>query len=328
VTFIGCRLNGAKFTGASLTDTRIIGCFAADTLPPVDLRNVVCDQVTIVNSHLHMLQSGPAVQEWVWLPPIADAAAGTLLDRSDKRCAAASRLAALGDQRVALITACLLADREWEVRSTALDALRQLYRGSFQDASQELLDWAFQCLGDAHSIVRLAAGRLVRLVRPPQDILQRSALRVRAAQPQIRLSGLRAAVELARSDPAPGPLIDCSDIDALLADVDPAIRAEAFHLLGILDEPAEGVWSKGLRDPAADVRIRALEAIRLLSVGPPASLVTPLLHDVNPEVRLEALYTLGQLGDYEPQDIGVALKDPNPEIHKAARRLLDSHRRD
>ena len=95
------------------------------------------------------------------------------------------------------------------------------------------------------------------------------------------------------------------------------MRAETLHLLGIRDD-----WRRALADPDAGVRVKALEAMRLLSTPPLAQHLTPLFHDPDSRVRLETLYTLGQAGHHHPQEVAVALADPEPEVQQAAKRLL------
>jgi HEAT repeat protein len=322
VELIGCRLNGTSFAGARLAHCRIIGCFAASDLPPADFRGANLDGAAIINSHLHAVYDLPHWPGRRWPSELAGAAGGTLSQRSDIRYAAAAQLAALGDQRPALVLACLLADSQWEVRAAALDALGKLYKDGFSNANDDLLLWLFQRLGDDHSIVRMAADRLVRLIQPPEHLLKQSVIRLNSADPSIRLASVRAAIELVRIDERFAAALNHRLVDALLTDEFPAIRAETLHLLGIRDDSRERVWRRALTDPDAGVRVKALEAVRLLSTPPPARHLTALLHDPDGRVRLETLYTLGQTGNYDTQEVAIALADPEPEVQQAAKRLL------
>ena len=326
VQLIGCRLNGASFAGAQLAHARIVGCFAADDLPAVDFRGARWDRTEAVNSHLHALRDGSEPGPWRWPAEVAAATAGILAERSDTRYQACQRLAALGDQRPVLVLAGLLADPHWEVRAAAVNALGALYQGGVPHANDELLAWIFHRLGDEHSLVRMAARRLIPIIGSPQHLLPQAAHRMTAAQPLARLEAVRAAIELVRHDERFSRAIGRHLIDGLLTDDAPAIRAEALHLLGILDDSREPVWRRALADRDPGVRVKALEAMRLLSAPPSADVVLPLLRDPDPAVRLETLYALGQLDPVDPSALSEALRDESPEVRQAARQLMERAR--
>jgi HEAT repeat protein len=265
----------------------------------------------------------PAGSEDRWPTVVAAAAADTLSDRSDVRYQACQTLAKLGDQRPAPILGCLLLDSQWEVRAAALEALGELYKGGFPHANDVLVAWMFRRLGDEHSLVRAAARRLIRLINPPDSVLLQAIEGMAAPQPRARLEGLRAAIELVRSDERFAGAIDRTQVERLLDDESPAIRAEAFHLLGILDDSRPSVWRRALTDPDPAVRVKALEAMRLLSSPVPADLLLPLVLDEDPSVRLETIYTLGQQQRLDRGALAVALDDSSPEVRRAAQQLLD-----
>jgi HEAT repeat protein len=323
VEFIGGRLNGAAFTGSRLQGARIVGCFAADDLPPVDLRGAAWDGLRVVGSHLHDEGALPPGTEDHWPTEVAVAAAETLSERSDERHRACQTLAKLGDQRPTLILGCLLVDRQWEVRAAALEALGELYKGGFPYANDVLVAWMLRRLGDEHSLVRAAARRLIRLINPPDHVLLQATERMAARQPAARLEGLRTATELVRSDDRFADAIDHGQVERLLDDPSPAIRAEAFHLFGIVDDSRPSVWRRALTDPDPAARVKALEAMRLLSSPVPADLLLPLVRDDDPSVRLETIYTLGQQQRLDRGALAIALDDSSPEVRRAARQLLD-----
>jgi HEAT repeats/Pentapeptide repeats (8 copies)/HEAT repeat len=324
VEFLGCRLNGTSFQGATLRETQFIGCFSSHHFSPTDFRSSLWDDVVVVDSHLHYLSDQSLSAIWYWSPEVAQAASGTLSERSDVRYDAAVRLGTLGDPVAAPVLACLLADNEWEVRLVSLKALGQLYHKRFPQRGEVLLEWMFLCLGDKHSIVRQTVGQLVVTLSPPDKVLLVSIGRMMAHSSEEQLAGLRAAVELCRLDDDYSRLVDLEMVKSLLLSEVSEVRSESLHLLGILDDPSTTPWIlAGLSDPASTVRVAALSAIKLLSEPPPPNNVTPLLNDPDEDVRIEAIYALGQIGNFDPQDVELALSDPSAEVRRLAQKLLE-----
>jgi HEAT repeat protein len=323
VEFLGCRLNGTSFQGATLRETQFIGCFSSRHLSPTDFRNCLWNDVVVVDSHLHCLSDQSLSASWYWSPEVAQTTLGTLSERSDVRCEAAARLGTLGDPVVAHTLACLLSDNEWEVRLAALIALGELYNKRFPQRGEVLLEWMFLCLGDKHSIVRQTAGELVATLSPPDKALLVSIGRMMAHSSEEQLAGLRAAVELCRIDDRYSRLVDLEMVKSLFSSEVSEVRSEGLHLLGILDDPSTTPWLlAGLSDPMSTVRVAALSAIKLLAEPPPASTVTPLLNDPDEDVRIEALYALGQIGNFDPQDVALALSDSSAAVRRLAQKLL------
>lgn len=323
VEFVGCRLDGASFQHTVLRGARIVACFSADDRPPVDFRGAVWDDAVVVDSHLHALADRAPTDDWRWPAEVAAAAASTLAARNDHRYEACKRLGVLGDQRPFGIVARLLSDREWEVRSIAIDTLGRLYRRTDGHVDRALLELLFLRLGDEHSLVRQSARRLIRVLAPPEEVLLQSSIgRLAAPNARDRLEGLLACGELVRADHAFARRVDRDARDRLVTDDDETVRAEAVHLLGVLDDGRAAIWARALADGAPAVRVEALKAIRLLSAPPEVSTVVPLLRDPDEAVRLETLYTIGQLGGVDLATLEPALSDPSADVREAVSRFF------
>jgi hypothetical protein len=240
VEFFGCRLNGTSFRGATLRKAKFIGCFSADNLPPTNFRNSIWQEVSIVDSHLNHLSDHNLFDASLWPAEVAAAATETLSERNDVRYDAATKLGDLDNPVVAPILACLLADKEWDVRAIALEVLGKLRHKPFPYDDQALLEWMFLRLGDSHSIVRQTAIELVETLSPPEDVLRPSIERMMESSSEERLAGLLAAIELCELDESYSHLLELKrkTIQFLLSDEAPEIRSKAAYLLEILDEPA------------------------------------------------------------------------------------------
>jgi hypothetical protein len=236
VEFLGCRLNGTSFQGATLRETKFIGCFSADNLPPTDFRNFIWQEVSIVDSHLNHLSDHNLFDASLWPAEAVAAATETLSERNDVRYEAATKLGDLDNPVVAPILGCLLADKEWDVRSIALEVLGKLRHKQFPYGDQALLEWMFLSLGDSHSIVRQTAIELVETLSPPEDVLRPSIERMRASSSEERLEGLLAAIELCELDDRYSHLLDRKTLQLLLSDEVLEIRSKSAYLLEMLDE--------------------------------------------------------------------------------------------
>lgn len=237
VKFLGCRLNAATFRRAILQETQFISCFSSDDAPPTDFRTDLWKDVLITDSHLNYLSDQKGSQFGRWPVEIAAAASGTLSERNDERAAAAAKLGALNYLPAAPLLACLLFDPEWDVRAVALKSLGQLLHQNSTQQARILLDSIFLSLGDEHSLVRQEASELVKTLAPPDDVLRASIDRIKSHSSEEQLAGLRAAIELCRSDEGYSRLIDFQRLQSLLSSESPEIRGESLHLLGILDDP-------------------------------------------------------------------------------------------
>lgn len=238
VEFFGCRLNGTSFQGATLRETKFIDCFSADNLPPTDFRNSIWQEVSVVNSHLNHLSDQNLSCALLWTAEAVAAATETLSERNDVRYKAATKLGDLDNPVVTAIVACLLADKEWDVRAIALEVLGKLRHKPLPYDDQALLEWIFLCLGDSHSIVRQTALELVETFAPPEDVLRPSIERMMENSSDERLAGLLAAIELCELDERYSHLLDRKrkTIQLLLSDEAPEIRSKAAYLLEILEE--------------------------------------------------------------------------------------------
>ena len=325
VEFFGCRLNGTSFRGTTLLETHFIGCFSSDLGQPTDFRDSFWQDVLVEESHFNCLSDQEASDYWRWSTVIADIASDTLAERNDVRYDAAKNLGKLGNPVVAPILACLLADKEWEVRLVSLRALGELRQplGEFPYRDQALMKWMFLRLGDENAFVRSTASELVGLLSPSNDVLLTSIDRMQANSREERLAGLRVATELCRLDTKYSRLLKLETIKNLLSDEAPEVRSASLDLLGILDNPSTVPWIlRALSDPVASVRIDALLAICRLSESPPASLITPLLDDTDEQVRLQVLNTLREIGGFDPKELETRLSDPSAEVRRAAQKLL------
>ncbi|MBD2166899.1 HEAT repeat domain-containing protein [Calothrix membranacea FACHB-236] len=325
IKFLGCRLNGTSFQGARLQNTYFIGCFSSEHGQPTDLQNCTWQDVFIEGSHLYTQCNGDETLLGHWPEEVAEAAWGTLSERNDVRYDAAQKLGMLGNPIVAPLLACLLVDREWDVRAIALRALGQIRTTEFPYSDQAILQWMFSRLGDEHSIVRQTARDLVEELSPPDEVLHKVINGIRGQSPEERLASLLAAVELCRYKDEYCQLVDLTTLQHLLSDEIPEIRSECLHLLGILDYQSTIPWILAkISDPITIVRVAALNAIQLLSEPPTATQVLPLLNDPDEAVRIEALYTLGQIGDVDQTAVKKLLFDPSAEVQRLAQSLLDS----
>src|SRR5262245_3490332 len=83
---VGCRLNGVSFRNARLTNASLVGCFAADDGPPVDLRGRPAGELRVIESHLHCI-TDPSQEVialgWRWPAALSNAARRTLAERND-----------------------------------------------------------------------------------------------------------------------------------------------------------------------------------------------------------------------------------------------------
>ncbi len=297
VRFLGCRLDGTSFREATLRWTRFVGCFSSPQGPPTDFRGCVWDKTWAGDSHLYALSDHQQAQSSQWSSDLVEAATNTLSIDNNVRARAAKRIGQLGDPVAALLTGCLLADREWEVRLFALIALAQLRGASFPHEDVSLLEWMFLRLGDEHSLVRQETRRLVKDISPPDGLLRVCIARIMAEPRQGHLAGLRAVLQLAEFvDKRYATLIDLETIDGLLTDEVPEVRIACLNILALRDDDKSRTLPKirrALHDPAPSVRVAALQALDTLNAPQPAFEADPvtfksLLADRDETVRLLA----------------------------------------
>ncbi len=269
VRFLGCRLDGTSFQKATLRWTRFVGCFSSPQGRPTDFRGCVWDKTWAGDSHLYALSDRQQAQSLQWSSDLAEAATNTLSTDNNVRARAAKRIGQLGDPVAALLTGCLLADREWEVRFFALIALAQLRGASFPHEDVSLLEWMFLRLGDEHSLVRQETRRIVKDVSPPDGLLQVCITRIMNESEEGRLAGLRAVLHLADFvNRRYAKLVDLETIHDLLTNGGTEARATCLDILALRndDKPTTLPWIiKSIDDPVESVRDAALSALDMLN---------------------------------------------------------------
>ncbi len=321
--FLGCRLNGTTFHSASLHLARFVGCFASPDGPPVDFRGAQWGPTAVMQSHLHALSERPRGDGWRWSPALVEAASGMLSPSNLDRYQAVERADALGDPVVALFLGSLLADPEWEVRASALRALRHLRGRAFPYGDFLLLAWMLLRLGDEHSLVRQEANTLVQEADPPDEMLRVCIGRIMDQGEEGRLAGLRAAVHLARFvDWHDAWLVDLETVHTLLSDPEPQVRVACLDLLEKRGERETMPWVvAALTDPVAAVRVAAFDTLRVNGLPVPATTIRPFLADPDEDVRWEALIALREQGTVEPGDVERGLSDLSPVVRELAQEI-------
>ncbi len=323
VYFLGCRLNGATFRGADLRMARFRGCFASPDGPPVDFRGARWGPTAVISSHLHALSDRLEEDGWRWPPALVAAASDTLSSNNLVRREAVIRLGDLGQPEAAYVTGCLLADKEWDVRTNALRTLSRLRGHAFPHQDSMMVEWMFLRLGDEHSVVRQEAERLVKEIEPSDELLRMCIARIMAQGEEGRLAGLRAAVHLARFvDWHDAWLVDRETIRALLSDPLPEVRVACLDLLEKRGEPETMLWVvAALSDPEPQVRVAAFDTLRVNGLPVLATTIRPFLADPDEDVRWEALIALREQGTVEPGDVERGLSDPSPVVRELAQEI-------
>lgn len=318
VTFLGCRCNGADFSGAALAGSRFVGCFASPLGDPVDLP---ADAAEIIHSHM---STGSE-----WPLQVVSAFWRAMTAGNNERYRAVVEIGEASFPLVGPALTGLLDDPEWDVRSAVVQALTALRGDGFPDGDAEITLAVVTAVGDASSMVSSWAIDLVREVRPPREALEAAIHPVHDDDPSQVLTALRAVVGLSGAgDPydVVATTFDGASLLGLLRSPHSAVRGEYLRALGAADQDVPEAWETGLRDEDFGVRIRALTAIRLLDEDhkPSAALVEPLLSDPDEAVRIEALFTLGQLGDFNRDAVTAALSDESERVRGYAAQLLAS----
>ena len=325
VTFLGCRLNGASFIGANLVGTRFIGCYAAEYGDPVQFGGDRSG-VELIHSHIGRGDSVDGAAPG-WPTGVAAAAWQTINGDNVVRYRAVVELGASAYSPVGPFLVGLLHDPEWDVRAAAVQALTVLRDGGFPDGDAEVVRAVVEALGDENSIVSMHATDFVQAVKPSRDLLTQVISDVNSETAEQVVTGLRVVIALSRmNDPqrAVATAFDGRSLLRLLRSPVTEVRAEYLHALGTTNQNVSQAWQIGLRDERPEVRAHALSAIRLLDAPPPARIVEPLLKDPAEGVRIEALFTLGQLGGYDRALVSAALTDPSEQVQRYAAMLLET----
>jgi Pentapeptide repeats (8 copies) len=329
VEFLGCRFNGASFVDANLDNTKFIGCFIGDDYDPMYMEDDGSKAV-FIDCHLpYYAMLGRQAPVHTWDAEIAEVATRVLSRDSARRYHALEKLQELGDPVVAPFLASCLIDEEWEVVLIALRTLMKLRKQSFPHHDPEIMSWIMFSLGHENSIVRDEAQNIVQKIKPDDQMLIPVLAQMQSWEPARQLAGLLAAGALYRIDESNLRLIDVAGLEPLLFGREPAIRDECLHLLGMIDAPppTQDWLLRGLHDPTLEVRIAALNGIRLLDIPkrPSAAIIMPIaLQDPEVAVRVEALYTLMQLSDWRSQNLQSLLQDSSPEVQTLALSMIEN----
>lgn len=213
------------------------------------------------------------------------------------------------------ILTALLNDREGWLRQTAADALGKIGEPSVEP-------FLIQTLRDPEPAVRAAAVRSLGRLSPKSQgagavllsLLRDPDLAVRRA----------AAQALGTID---GPAALAPAVAAHLTDSDPAVREAAAHALSLME--AREVWealAAGAADAHPAIRQWAVAALGESGRGRTLAVLADRVRcDRAPEVRAEAAYRLGVIGNWSVlADLeAVAGRDPNADVRRWARRSVE-----
>ena len=143
--------------------------------------------------------------------------------------------------------------------------------------------------------------------------------------PPVRLLALEELQDIVQDEQHFGE-VALPDLTALATDADPAVRAVTISLLGETCRPAlRGQLLAAMRDPAAEVRVSAVGALRTLASALPrndAQVVTALLaagQDTAPHIRGAAIAALSRYprDPRVPAILLAATDNPDPEVRNA-----------
>lgn len=325
VTFFGCRLNGASFVGGDFASSRFVGCFASERGQAV-LFGPNPSLIDLHNTHLGNTDYRGSVPSR-WPARVAELAWWAAAGDNVERHQAVLDLGETAYSLVAPFLASLLDDEEWDVRLAVMQALKQLRGDGFPDDDDAILRAAFEALGDENSLVSMNAVEFMESVAAPLGVLTYVIGLTQSSAIEKIVVGLRAVVALCRAGDPRGAVANTftgGSLLKLLQSPAPVVRAEYLHALGAANLNIEQAWVAGLRDEDAGVRARGVSALRLLDDSPPAQIVEPLLQDPVEGVRIEALFTLGHLGDFDRGVVGAALNDPSEQVRQYAQMLLNT----
>lgn len=122
-------------------------------------------------------------------------------------------------------------------------------------------------------------------------------------------------------DPQLGPMLE----KMLTEDPDPEVRMKVVSLFrGREDLSRLGALVRGLSDYDSNVRIASLQALG--DIGDPSVVIwiTALLRDVEPDVRIEALRTLGRFQDKRKAEFKALADKLRSDYESAVRRAAAS----
>ena len=163
---------------------------------------------------------------------------------------------------------------------------------------------------------------------PPPALLQQAPApvfseteikKVRASLTDADPSVRWAAIELLFNirDPQIGPILE----RLLTEDTEPEVRLKIVSLFKGHEELARlGALVRSLNDIDKTVRLASLQALGDIGDPSVAVWVTSLLHDAEPEVRIEALRTLGRFQDKRKDDFKALAEKLRKDYEEAVRR--------
>ncbi|MDP3543065.1 MAG: HEAT repeat domain-containing protein [Elusimicrobiota bacterium] len=153
-----------------------------------------------------------------------------------------------------------------------------------------------------------------------EEEIRKVRLSLQDSDPAVRWAAIQLLFNI--RDPQLGPMLD----KMLTEDPDPEVRMKVVSLFkGREDLSRLGALVRGLSDYDSKVRIASLQALG--DIGDPSVVlwVTALLRDVEPDVRIEALRTLGRFQDKRKAEFK-ALADKLRSDYEAAVRRAATRR--
>lgn len=145
--------------------------------------------------------------------------------------------------------------------------------------------------------------------------IKKVRLSLQDSDPSVRWAAIQLLFNI--RDPQLGPMLE----KMLTEDPDPEVRMKVVSLFkGREDLSRLGALVRGLSDYDASVRIASLQALG--DIGDPSVVIwiTALLRDVEPDVRIEALRTLGRFQDKRKAEFKALADKLRTDYEEAVRR--------
>lgn len=148
-----------------------------------------------------------------------------------------------------------------------------------------------------------------------EDAVKKVRLSLQDADSSVRWAAIQLLFNI--RDPQLGPLLE----KMLIEDPDPEVRMKVASLFkGRKDLSRLGALVRGLSDVDASVRTASLQALGDIGDPSVAIWVTALLKDAEPDVRIEALRTLGRFQDKRKADFQALADKLRIDYEEAIRR--------
>jgi HEAT repeat protein/beta-lactamase regulating signal transducer with metallopeptidase domain len=190
------------------------------------------------------------------------------------------------------------------------------------ETRRRVADALLTALNDENENVRVQALSALASMRDPRAIpgLVKAA---RDASVEVREQALTALAQFDTPEATQAIL-------AALKDQSPDVRERAARLVaalasrgGMNDPKNVAVLSDLLKDTTPDIRVQAIVALGRLRRPDAVPALLPMLKDMNAEVREQAAVALGAIADPAAiTALTAALKDPQPEVREQATRAL------